>query len=126
MNSLTILFCSLAILAHLGFFILESVRWGQPAVNRMFQVSSDQAEANRLFAFNQGFYNLFLAVGLAIGLFLKSVGAHPAAGQTLIVFTCCSMLAAAIVLVISAPRAIWGALLQGLPPLTALITIGVL
>ena len=105
------------------FFILESVKWGQPSVNRIFQVSSEQAEANRLFAFNQGFYNLFLAVGLAIGLLLKSYGTHLAAGQALIVFTCFSMLAAAIVLVISAPRAIWGALIQGLPPLAALLTL---
>jgi putative membrane protein len=40
-------------------FAMESLWWNRPAVRRRFRMSDAQAEASRLFAFNQGAYNLF-------------------------------------------------------------------
>tara|TARA_B100000530_G_scaffold220096_1_gene141448 strand:- start:196 stop:543 length:348 start_codon:yes stop_codon:yes gene_type:complete len=43
---------------HVGFFILESVLWTSPTVMRMFQTTKEEAQATRVLALNQGFYNL--------------------------------------------------------------------
>ena len=44
-------------------------------------------------AYNQGFYNLFLGIGAALGLLLF-FGAQPAAGAALLLFSTASMLLA--------------------------------
>jgi len=43
---------------HVGFFILESVLWTSPAVMRLFNTTKEEAQATRVLALNQGFYNL--------------------------------------------------------------------
>lgn len=55
-------------LIHVYVFALESLLWGKPKTNKLFRVSETQAAANRDFAFNQGFYNLFLAIAIFAGL----------------------------------------------------------
>lgn len=47
---------------HVGFFILESVLWTSPMVRRMFETTKEEAQATRVLALNQGFYNLGAAV----------------------------------------------------------------
>ena len=105
---------------HVLIFCMESLWWTTPSVRARFRQSPEQAEATKLFAFNQGFYNLFLAVGVFAGvaLFLTGRGAE---GLTLVTWSCLSMLGAAIVLVASAPRMHRGALIQGAPPLLFLL-----
>ena len=49
---------------HIGFFVLESVLWTSPIVRRIFGTSPSEAEATRVLAMNQGFYNLGAAVML--------------------------------------------------------------
>jgi putative membrane protein len=73
-----------------------------------------------LFAFNQGFYNLFLAIGTFAGLGLVLAG-HARSGLTLVSWNCLSMVGAAIVLVTSAPQMRRGALIQGAAPLLFLV-----
>ncbi len=52
---------------HLYVFVLESLRWMRPATRATFGITSERdAETTRLLAFNQGFYNLFLAI-IAVG-----------------------------------------------------------
>lgn len=116
------IFGILAGVIHLYIFRLESLAWGTPKVNKVFNVTTDQAEANRLFAYNQGFYNLFLALGLLSGVIYQLLfGEHPIAfGISL--FSAASMLAAAVVLFSAAKHLIRAALIQGLMPLLFLLS----
>jgi len=107
-------------LIHVLIFGFESLWWMNPAVRRRFRQTEEQALATKLLAFNQGFYNLFLGAGVFTGLALTAVG-EVTAGRTLLIWSCSSMLAAALVLVFSSPKMARGALIQGLPPLVCLI-----
>ncbi|HEX4058728.1 MAG TPA: DUF1304 domain-containing protein [Galbitalea sp.] len=122
-----IVFAALAALLHVYIFIMESVLWTRPSIWKRFGLKSQaDAETIRPMALNQGFYNLFLAIGVFIGFFLlPHPGLHPA-GVLLILFCCASMLAAALVLVISNRRMLRAAATQGLFPLLAVISLGIL
>jgi len=106
---------ALAGLVHVLFFCMESLWWTKPAVYRRFRSSEAEALVTRSLAFNQGFYNLFLAVGALGGLGLVATG-HGGAGMILAAWSCASMLAAAVVLAASSPQMLRGAAIQGLPP----------
>jgi len=105
---------------HVLFFLVESVWWTTPGVRRRFRQTPEQAEATRLLAFNQGFYNLFLAAGTFAGLALTLAG-HPGPGLAITAWSCLSMLAAAVVLAVSAPTLRGGAVVQGAAPLVFLV-----
>jgi putative membrane protein len=112
---------TLAAALHVAIFFMESVAWARPTVWRRFGVA-DQAAADttRPMAYNQGFYNLFLAVGAVLGLILYGVGMH-AAGLALVLFTTASMVLAAVVLVTTG-RGYWRpALIQGTLPLIGFV-----
>lgn len=124
MTLMTSIAAGLAVLAgilHVLIFVMESLRFGEPAIWRRFGVRT-QADALILkpMALNQGFYNLFLAIGAFLGGWQFTLG-NPIVGRTLILFACGSMLAAALVLVISNPRLARAALIQGAIPLLAVI-----
>jgi len=95
---------------------MESLWWTTPGVRARFRQSPEQANATKLFAFNQGFYNLFLAIGTFAGLGLVLTG-HPRVGWTLVYWNCLFMLGAAVVLAGSAPGMRRGAFIQGAAPL---------
>jgi len=99
---------------------MESLGWTRPAVYRRFRSTETQAQTSKSLAFNQGFYNLFLAGGTLGGLALIAAG-HRQAGMILVAWNCASMLAAAVVLAASSPQMMRGALIQGLPPLVFLL-----
>jgi len=109
----------LAGVIHVLFFCMESLWWTRPAVYRRFRSTEAQAHTTKALALNQGFYNLFLAVGVFGGLALSEMG-HYRAGIILVTWNCLSMLAAAVVLAASSPGMMRGALIQGLPPLVFL------
>ncbi|MGR0218977.1 DUF1304 domain-containing protein [Agromyces sp. ZXT2-6] len=112
---------ALAALLHVWIFVLESIRWMQPATWRVFGVRShEQAEVLRPMAYNQGFYNLFLAVGAFAGLALLALGL-PYAGRALVLFTTAAMTAAAVVLTTSGPGYLRPALIQGTLPLLGFV-----
>jgi putative membrane protein len=113
---------ALAGVIHVLFFCMESLWWTRPAVYRRFRSTEAQAHATRSLAFNQGFYNLFLAAGVFAGLALSETG-HHREGIVLVAWNCLSMLAAAVVLAASSPGMVRGALIQGLPPLVFLAGI---
>jgi putative membrane protein len=88
----------LAGLLHLAIFGAESFRWRSPVVWQRFGIADQKlADATRFLAFNQGFYNLFLAVGALAGSACV-VGGACRVGWTLLVTACASMVAAAAVL----------------------------
>ena len=67
----------LVALLHVYILILESFRWGTPAVNRMFGVTPEQAATMRPLAVNMGLYNGFLAAGLFWGLLSDTMSVRP-------------------------------------------------
>jgi putative membrane protein len=114
----------LAGLVHVLIFCMESLWWTTPQVRARFRQTPEQAEATRLLAFNQGFYNLFLGVGIFAAFALMHLG-HYDAAQTLLVWNCAFMLAAAVVLLVSAPGMRRGALIQGAAPLVYLVAAAI-
>ena len=76
-------------------------------------------------AFNQGFYNLVLAVGTFIGIGCLALGADnfaaSVAGWTLIFSSCGSMLLAALVLAATGRKYLRAAATQGTTPLLAVV-----
>ncbi len=110
----------LAGVVHVLIFCMESLWWTTPKVRERFRQAPEQAHATKLFAFNQGFYNLFLAIGTFAGLELILMG-HPGSGLTLVSWNCLSMVGAALVLAASAPQMRRGALIQGVAPLLFLL-----
>ena len=112
-----------AALIHVWFFVLESLWFSRPAVWARFGLSSvEEARTVRSFAFNQGFYNLFLAVGVGIGLLLAASG-DPASGRAIVLFACGSMVAAGVVLVLHNRAFLQAALIQVVPALVAIVAI---
>jgi putative membrane protein len=115
------IFVSLAAVLHVLFFLLESIWFAKPAAWRRFQLQSqEQADIVRPMAFNQGFYNLFLALGAGLGLILYFAGNVPA-GLTLVLFTTACMVRGAIIPAPTHRRFLVAALVQGVPPLLGLV-----
>lgn len=119
MLAVMLLVALLAGVVHVLIFCMESLWWTNPKVRARFRQTPEQSEATRLFAFNQGFYNLFLALGTFAGLALVLAG-RPS-GLTLVNWNCLFMLGAAIVLAASAPQMRRGALIQGAAPFLYLL-----
>lgn len=116
-------FAGLAALIHVVIFLFESITWRAPRTWRRFGVASQEdADVVRPMAFNQGFYNLFLAIGAVVGIILLGTPAAQA-GFAVTVFAVGSMLAASLVLVASSPRLARAAATQGVIPLIALVLL---
>ena len=97
-------FAVIAALLHVLFFYLESVTFSRPATWRRFGLGSQQDADNvRQWAFNQGFYNLFLAIGIGVGLILANTG-NVVAGEAVVLFACACMVGAGTVLFLLEPR----------------------
>ncbi|MDQ1176786.1 DUF1304 domain-containing protein [Microbacterium sp. 20-116] len=120
---LALVFAGLAALLHVYIFVLESVRWTRPKTWKVFGIADQQtADATRPMAYNQGFYNLFLAIGAVVGIVFWTVnGVGDAVGRTLLIFSLGSMLAAALVLVTSGAKYLRPASIQGTLPLIGLV-----
>lgn len=107
---------SLALLSslfHLVAFGLESVFFMKGAHKR-FMVSEEDAKAVYPFAFNQGFYNLFLSMSLLAGLVIRLDG-H-VLGTGMMTSSASVMVGAGVVLAYSDKKLLRVAILQGLPP----------
>jgi putative membrane protein len=123
MHQIALVAAVLAALIHVYFFVLESLWFMRPAVWSRFGLDSDaDARVTRSFAYNQGFYNLFLAAGVAIGIALTALG-KPEAGGAIVLFACGSMVAAGVVLVAHNRSFLRAAAIQAVPPLIAIIGI---
>ncbi|MDT2005761.1 DUF1304 domain-containing protein [Rhodococcus opacus] len=113
---------ALASALHVYIFVLESVLWTAPRTRATFGTSAEEADATKELAFNQGFYNLFLAIVTAAGIVAVVIGAT-AVGAALIFAGAGSMLLAALVLLLSSPGKARAAITQGTLPLLAVILL---
>jgi putative membrane protein len=117
-----LVFGALAALLHVYIFTLESLTWTSPRTRATFGTTAEEAETTKLLAFNQGFYNLFLALVTAVGIVLLALG-HKGIGVALVLAGAGSMAAAAVVLLMSAPDKARAALTQGTLPLIAVVLL---
>ncbi|WP_017580046.1 DUF1304 domain-containing protein [Nocardiopsis valliformis] len=120
MNLVAVVLAAVAALVHVYIFFLESFRWTAPSTRRTFGMSAQAAETTRELAYNQGFYNLFLAIVTVVGLVLWPT--IPAAGIALILAGTGSMAAAALVLVTRDSRKMRAAMAQGVIPALAVVS----
>jgi putative membrane protein len=120
MLTVAYVFAGLAALVHVYIFWLEALAF-DTAGRKAFGVSAEDAAIMKPWAYNQGFYNLFLAVGTGVGIAIA--GSHRHAAIALIAFGTGSMLAAALVLITSDPSKARGAVVQGLFPALGLIAL---
>lgn len=111
-----------AALIHVFIFVMESVTWTSERTRATFGTTAEQAEATKELAFNQGFYNLFLAIAVGVGILCHLVD-RPAIGTTLVLAGTGMMAAAGIVLLLSSPSKASAALKQLVPPLLAVIAL---
>ena len=112
-------------LLHVFIFYLESIAWTGERARATFGIGTlEEATVQKELAFNQGFYNLFLAIAVFVGIVLYAIG-FDAVGATLVFTGTASMVAAALVLALSSPDKIAAALKQGVVPGLAVIALTV-
>ena len=117
-----LIFAILAALLHVYIFVMESLTWTSPRTRATFGTTPETAETTKELAFNQGFYNLFLAIVTAVGMVAVFTG-HRAVGAALMFAGVGSMLAAAAVLLVSSPDKARAAATQGTFPLIAIVLL---
>jgi putative membrane protein len=118
MITAALVFAGLAGLLHVYIFTMESLT--SRRTRAAFGTTAEEADTTKLLAFNQGFYNLFLAIVTGIGIGAVVLG-YKAIGAALLFAGVGSMAAAAIVLLASAPDKARAALTQGTFPVIAVV-----
>lgn len=122
MNNLASIFIFITAVLHCLFFKLESIDFMKTSVLKKFGLTKEEGIIVKIWAFNQGFYNLFLALGLFFSLFLLNTN-QSEKGILLSSFILLTIISAGVVLLYSSPKSYPAALLQSLPALTALIAV---
>jgi putative membrane protein len=122
------IFALVTAVVHLLAFAWETVLFQRPGVHEgVFAIPTADVPPVRLWAFNVGFYNLFIACGLVAGVIVWLNG-DEAVGRALLVYLCLFAFLAGIALFVSdrlamsRPRGtgVGGAMAQAVPPLIAL------
>lgn len=121
---ITALVAFVAVAIHCYIFVLEAFWWSTPRGRAVFGTTETEAAHTRALAFNQGFYNLFLAAIAAIGAVLLLADRH-AFGAALVYAGCGAMALAGIVLISSDRSKARPALVQLTPPLLAIAALTV-
>ncbi|MFF2622388.1 DUF1304 domain-containing protein [Oerskovia jenensis] len=122
MTATALVFAGLAALIHVYIFVLESVSWTSPRTRATFGTTEQEARATKELAFNQGFYNLFLAAITVIGILLVT-STHTEVGAALVLSATGSMVLAGLVLILSSPAKARAALVQAVPPAIAVVLL---
>jgi putative membrane protein len=122
MITAALIFAALAALLHVYIFTMESLTWSSPRTRATFGTTAEEAETTKLLAFNQGFYNLFLAIVTAIGVIAVALG-HNGIGAALVFAGVGSMASAAVVLLASSPDKARAAITQGTFPVIAIVLL---
>jgi putative membrane protein len=122
MTTVAFVLAGLAALIHVYIFRLESLVWTDPKTRAVFGTTAEGAEVTKALAYNQGFYNLFLAVIVVVGI-VVGVNGSDDVSAALLDAGCGSMVAAALVLVTSDASKLRAALIQGLAPALAVLAL---
>ena len=124
MITVGLIVCGVAALIHVYIFVMESVTWTSSKTRAVFGTSVEEAEATKQLAFNQGFYNLFLAVAVAVGIVVVAADERPV-GATLVFVGAGSMVAAGLVLLLSDRSKAAAALKQLTLPLIGIVVLAI-
>ncbi|MBM7515583.1 DUF1304 domain-containing protein [Nocardioides nitrophenolicus] len=124
MTAVALVFAGLAALLHGYIWVMESLTWTSPRTRATFGTSQAEAEATKELAFNQGFYNLFLALVTAGGI-IAFAADDDRVGATLVFTGAGSMVAAGLVLLLSSPDKARAALTQLAFPAVAVVLLAI-
>jgi putative membrane protein len=122
-------FASIAAAIHILVWAWEALLIERPFVHRgVFGVPASDVPAIRLWAFGVGFYNLFLGLGMVLGVLAWATGAV-AVGRTLVLYIAAFMALSGLVLLVAdrmslgreRGKGVVGAISQTTPPLIALV-----
>lgn len=107
---------------HVGFWLMEAVWWRQPRIWERFGArSQEDADTMAFGMLNQGYYNLFLGLGAIVGAGLVVTDIE---GRTILLgYSCLFMVGAAVVLFVARRSMLRAALVQGAPPVLALLAL---
>jgi putative membrane protein len=119
-----LIFAGLAALLHVYIWTMESLTWTSARTRATFGTTEEEAVATKELAFKQGFYNLFLAIVTAVGMVAMFAG-HRNCGAALVFAGVGSMLAAAVVLLMSSPDKARAAVTQGAFALIAVVLLAI-
>ena len=122
MKHITSIFILITSLLHIVFFKIESIDFMKLETLQRFSLTAEKAEVVKVWAYNQGFYNLFIAFGLLYGIYLLYRDdlnkAKPLLSTLLLI-----IVGAGIVLATSADGKIIAASIQAIPALIAFILL---
>ena len=122
MITAALVFAGFAALLHVYIFVMETLTWTTPRTRAVFGTTAEEAQTTKMLAFNQGFYNLFLAIVTIAGIAAMVMG-HKAVGAALVFAGVGSMLAAAGVLIASSRDMVRSAAIQGAFPLLSVVLL---
>lgn len=124
MLAAALVIAGLAALLHVYIWVMESLTWTSPRTRATFGTSEEEARATKELAFNQGFYNLFLAL-VTLGGIAAHLADETTVGATLVLTGTGSMVAAGLVLLMSSPGKARAALTQLTLPLVAVVLLAI-
>lgn len=122
MTTVAFVLAGIAALIHVYIFRLESLAWTDAKTRALFDTTPETAEITKPLAYNQGFYNLFLAM-ISVAAIVTQVSGSDDVAAALLYAACGSMVAAALVLVTSDGSKLGAALIQGLAPALAILAL---
>jgi putative membrane protein len=123
------IFALITAAVHLLVFVFEAFLITRPWVHAgVFKIPAADIPPVRLWAFGVGFYNLFLGIGMVLGVIAWMSG-RVTVGQTLVIYLGAFLALSGLVLFVadrmalSRPRGtgVSGAIGQAVPPLIALV-----
>jgi putative membrane protein len=121
MTAVALVLAGIAAALHVFIWTMESITWKQPATWKRFGLESQaDADTTAPMAYNQGYYNLFLAAVAIVGIVLV-VADRDDAGWALVLAACASMAAASLVLLSTGAGYARAAATQGTIPALAVV-----
>lgn len=128
MNALAQSAALLAALIYVAVFPTEAFLVDRPWAQRFLRIAPDNVDDIWLWAFCTGFRNLFLGMGVVVGLIMLRTG-DPVVGSTIVLAFCVFMVLDGITLVVAGLRGYMprrldglpGGVASGAPPLVALV-----
>lgn len=124
MTAVALAFAGLAAALHVYIWVMESLTWTSPRTRATFGISAEEAEATKELAYNQGFYNLFLAL-VTFGGIAAHLADEETVGSTLVFTGAGSMVAAGLVLLLSSPDKARAAITQLALPAIAVVLLAI-
>jgi putative membrane protein len=122
MRTLGLVLAILAGLLHVYIWWIEAVTFAR-AGHKVFGVPTSDVPVVKPWAFNQGYYNLFLGIGAVAGSVAALAGAGWGVPWAALATGC--MVGAALVLVLSDRTKLRSALVQGTAPALGLIALAI-